>query len=185
MTNVITRRAAWTGLALLVAGCGTSRGPRLPDVIGVGRRVAATWKVETVTVTVAPDAQIKWFEDDLRLGDYEDARVADAVQDGVTRGANRVLTGRSQVNIDAVVHKFDALGAVASYVTGGVHSVKLDLHVTDMTGATLGRIEGLDMRRIALGGMARVVRNLRGRTQRHRVIERIALITSEWLLSGE
>ena len=156
-----------------------------PGAVAPAAAPLAGYRLATVEVDFAPDAEIEWCEDDLWRCDEPERRIAETFETGVRDGARDLLTGDRPARLEVTVAEFDSITLLSRITTGGVHYVGADFRLVDGdTGAVLAERAGLDFDLVALGRAAALIANLRGRTQRVRIAERIANVTRAWLAAA-
>lgn len=149
---------AWliAGIALLLAGCATST----ENTLSAQRRAAL--KIESVNVTVAPDAAIIWADAESEFDRSKNAPATGAyLTPGPSSGEKRTFVaqkaaarikasfqnrvvgafhGTEPARVEVVVHHLHIPSHFARVLVGGDHVIKADITVVNAkTGATIIR----------------------------------------------
>ncbi|MGR3615846.1 MAG: DUF6778 family protein [Paracoccaceae bacterium] len=156
--------------------------------------LASPVSVNTVTVRVPrslkvseanrylPGGDIVWREDPI--GDRHQ-QVQTIVQNAIVTGVTP-LGGPVKVNVDIMVTRFHALTEKARYTTGGVHSIKFDLAITDpATGQLVVPVRTVKADLDAFGGQQALQAEARGLTQKARISNHLSEVIRQELTNPE
>lgn len=180
------------GLVLLLAGCSGQWEVAYED--GISPEVTRDWNVTDVTVTVpetltfsnantyAPNADIVWHGEPLGNRATQVARILD---EGITAGASS-LNGERPVTLAVELRHFHAVTPTAvANAPGAVHNIRYAIMVLDSeTRARLTEPELVSADLEAYVGASAVTAALEGETQRKRIVDHLARVTSGWLGAG-
>ncbi len=151
---------------------------------------AARWRVADIRIEVPdslkvseansliPDADIVWREDPF--GDRR-AQVRE-ILDLALRQAALSLDGSEPVVLDIRLRKFHALSQKARATVGGIHNIAFDVTIRDpQTGRPLQPTFPVEIRLRALGGQKAIEAEMRGETQKVRIMREIARVMHQRL----
>ncbi|MEM7684342.1 MAG: DUF6778 family protein [Paracoccaceae bacterium] len=169
-------------LMLLVAACGTGKGP-------VGSAPGG-WNLQDISVKFGPEISRTASGDEFTSnfvwnGFNEGNRKRQVI--GIFKRAMRevgreTMQGTRPVNMNVQVNYFHALTEFSRLWCCGQHKILADVAVVDAaSGDVLASVENLSMGRIALGGIPGLVAVAAGRDQEVRVHESMVNSTREWL----
>jgi hypothetical protein len=129
-----------------------------------------------------PSGDIVWREDPI--GDRH-AQVQTILADAFAQGVNG-LDGPRDVILNVQLSRFHALTEKARYTIGGVHAIQFTYTLHDATtGAPLTRPKFIKADFPALGGMAAIVAEQRGVTQKVRITQHMAKVIADELSQPE
>lgn len=180
------------GTTTLLAGCSGTWNVAYDD--DVDPSVSKNWHLHSVQVgipsdltvsdanTYAPNADIVWHGD--LSGDRRE-QVAGMLTEGLTKGASG-LKGSRGVRLVAELEHFHAVTpAAVARAPGAVHNIAFVIQVIDdASGQPLTRPERIQADLEAYVGAAAVTAAIQGQTQRVRIVDHIASVTSGWLGLG-
>ena len=167
---------------LLVAACGTGKGPVSATASG--------WNLQDVSVRFGPDisrtASGQEFSSNFVWEGYNEGNRKRQVVGMFKRAMNEVgaeaMQGSQPVKMKVQVNYFHALTDFSRLWCCGEHRIRANLTVEDAaTGNVLASVEDLYMGRIALGGIPGLVAVAAGRDQDVRIHEALVNSTREWL----
>lgn len=161
---------------------------------GIDPNLSKSWHLHRVQVVVpdeltvsnentyAPNADIVWHGDPA--GDRR-AQVAKILTEGLTRAA-APLKGPRGITLHATLGHFHAVTpAAVARSPAAVHNIGYTIQVLDdATGAPLTKMAAIEADLEAYVGAAAVTAAVQGQTQRVRIVDHIATVTSGWLGIG-
>ncbi len=180
------------GTSSLLAGC--SGQWNVAYDAGIDPAVSKTWHLHSVRVaipdnltvsnsnTYAPNADIVWHGD--LSGDRRE-QVGDILTEGLTKGAEP-LSGPRGVRLHAQLEHFHAVTpAAVARSPGAVHNIAYVIQVIDdASGQPITMPERIQADLEAYVGAAAVSAAIQGQTQRVRIVDHLASVTSGWLGIG-
>jgi hypothetical protein len=185
--NVILALAA----AIALSACNTVETTRnapieaMPSNIGLQSTRSATWRISDVKVVVPgslsvseanlyiPKSDIVWREDPF--GDRR-AQVQGIVEMGVKQALLN-MDGVQPVVVYVEVTRFHALSQKARATVGGVHNMSMNVTIMDAeTGLQLIDTFPIEMKLKAFGGQKAIDAEMRGETQKVRIIRHISSV---------
>ena len=129
-----------------------------------------------------PGGDIVWREDPIG---NRHQQVQTLVQDAIVKGV-APLDGPVKVNVSIQVQRFHALTEKARYTTGGVHSIRFGLAITDpATGELIVPIRTVKADLDAFGGQQALQAEARGLTQKVRITNHLAEVIRQELTNAE
>lgn len=161
-----------------------------PESIGVDSPVTVNSVIVSVPRSLKvsernaylPGGDIVWREDPI--GDRH-KQVQTIVQDAIVQGVSP-LSGPVKVDVQVMVTRFHALTEKARYTTGGVHSIKFELAITDpSTGELMLPIRTVKADLDAFGGQQALQAEARGLTQKVRITNHLAEVIRQELTNPE
>jgi hypothetical protein len=184
--------AAALSAALLVSGCAGTFASAYPE--GIAPETSRGWQVTEVRAiahdsrsvsednTLVPFADIVWHGEPS--GDRR-AQVAAIVAEGVRRAA-APLDGPRAVEIHVAVDRFHGVTPAAiNRSPGAVHDITFRAAVVDRaTREVLVEPVQIEADLIAYTRRMAVISRLDGETERQRIVEHVAAVTSGWLGTG-
>ncbi len=188
------RRAILVAAAsAFLAGCSGSWQVEYDE--GVDPNVSKLWHVHNIRVVVpadltvsnrntyAPDADIVWHGD-LESGSRR-KQVATILTEGIEKAAGN-LDGPRPVEIQARLEHFHAVTpAAVSRAPAAVHNIAYTIQIIDdETGMALTAPQYIQADLEAYVGASAITAAIQGQTQRVRITDHIASVTSGWLGVG-